>query len=113
MPINYVRFQRGSQAAYQALVDAKNLDPNTLYFIYAEEGSTGALYLGDKLISGGDVVFTSAYLDDLADVVVKEAQTDSFLVKAENGDWVAKTLEDVVALIKENFGEVEIGRAHV
>lgn len=106
MPINYVRFQRGSQAAYQALVDAKNLDPNTLYFIYAEEGSTGALYLGDKLISGGDVVFTSAYLDDLADVVVKEAQTDSFLVKAENGDWVAKTLEDVVALIKENFGEV-------
>ena len=106
MPVNYVRFQRGSQAAYQALVDAKNLDPNTLYFIYAEQGSTGALYLGDKLISGGDIVFTSAYLDDLADVVVKEAQTDSFLVKAENGDWVAKTLEDVVALIKENLGEI-------
>jgi len=77
-----------------------------LYFIYAEEGSTGALYLGDKLISGGDTIFTSAYLDDLADVIVKEAQTDSFLVKAENGDWVAKTLEDVIDLIKENLGEV-------
>lgn len=106
MPVNYVRFQRGSQAAYQALVDSNSLDSNTLYFIYADKGSTGALYMGEKLISGGDTVFTSAYLDDLADVVVAEAQTNSFLVKAENGDWVAKTLEDVVALIKDNLGEV-------
>ena len=51
MSINYVRFQRGSVAAYNALGTP---DKNTLYFIYENEDSgIGSLYLGEKLISGG------------------------------------------------------------
>lgn len=103
---NYVKFQRGTQAAYDALKTALKLDNNTLYFIYPEEGSsTGALYMGSRVISGGDTIVTSASLDDLADVVVKGAGTNSFLVK-ENDKWVAKELADVINLIKDNLGTV-------
>lgn len=107
MAYNYIKFQRGSQEAYNALLQAGQLDNDTLYFIYAADGaSTGSLYMGAKLISGGDTVVTSNSLDDLIDVIVTNAATNSFLVKDNSGNWVAKTLEDVVALIKDNFGDI-------
>lgn len=103
---NYVKFQRGSQAAYDALKTAGKLDENTLYFIYAgDNSSVGALYMGNRIISGGDITIASATLDDLADVVISGAGTNSFLVK-EGANWVAKELDDVIALIKESFGDV-------
>lgn len=103
---NYVKFQRGSQAAYDALKNAGKLDENTLYFIYAgDNSSVGALYMGNRIISGGDITIASATLDDLADVVVSGAGTNSFLVK-EGNNWVAKELDDVISLIKESFGDV-------
>lgn len=106
MATNYVKFQRGSQAAYDALKSAGKLDENTLYFIYAgDNAAVGALYMGTRIISGGDITIASATLDDLADVVVSGAGTNSFLVKDGN-NWVAKELDDVVALIKESFGDV-------
>lgn len=106
MAVNYVKFQRGSQEAYDALKTAGTLDANTLYFIYKNEAdAVGALYMGNRIISGGDITIASATLDDLADVVVKGAGTNSFLVKDGN-NWVAKKLEDVVALIKESFGNI-------
>ena len=106
MAVNYVKFQRGSQEAYDALKTAGKLDSNTLYFIYKNEAdAVGALYMGNRIISGGDITIASATLDDLADVVVTGAGTNAFLVK-EGTNWVAKTLEDVVALIKENFGDI-------
>lgn len=106
MTTNYVKFQRGSQAAYDALKTAGKLDENTLYFIYSgDNNAVGALYMGNRIISGGDITIASATLDDLADVVVSGAGTDSFLVK-DGTNWVAKELSDVVSLIKENFGEV-------
>ena len=113
MSANYVRFQRGSQEAYDALKSAGQLDKDTLYFIYdATNSSIGALYMGTRIISGGDITIASANLDDLADVIVTGAETDSFLVKDESGNWVAKTLEDVVALIKENM-DIEVVPAQV
>lgn len=106
MAVNYVKFQRGSQTAYEALKTAGKLDDNTLYFIYPEENkSVGALYMGSRIISGGDITIASATLDDLADVIVNNAQTNSFLVKDGN-NWVAKNLVDVVALIKTELGDV-------
>lgn len=108
MPINYVKFQRGSQEAYDALKSAGHLDENTLYFIYSTDNSSvGALYMGNRIISGGDITIASASLDDLADVVVAGAGTNSFLVKGTDGNWIAKSLEDVVALIKENLGDTD------
>lgn len=104
---NYVKFQRGTQAAYDALKAAGTLDSNTLYFIYNEENnSVGALYMGTRIISGGDITIASASLNDLADVIVDNAGTNAFLVKGDNNNWVAKSLEDVIALIKENLGDV-------
>ena len=101
---NYVKFQRGSQEAYNALKAAGTLDNNTLYFIYDEtNNSTGALYMGTRVISGGDITVASATLDDLADVIVKNADTNSFLVKDENDTWVAKNLDEVIALIQEEL----------
>lgn len=106
MAVNYVKFQRGSQSAYDALKTAGKLDDNTLYFIYPEGNqSVGALYMGQRIISGGDITIASATLDDLADVIVSNAQTNSFLVK-DGDNWVAKELTDVVDLIKENFGDI-------
>ena len=107
MAVNYVKFQRGSQEAYDALKSAGKLDENTLYFIYNSDNSrVGALYMGNRIISGGDITIASANLDDLADVIVTGAGTNSFLVKGDNGNWIAKSLEDVVALIQEKLDDV-------
>ena len=47
---NYVKFQRGSEQAYNNLV-VKNQD--TLYFVYDGQDATRAkLYLGERLLSG-------------------------------------------------------------
>lgn len=114
MAVNYVKFQRGSQEAYDALKEAGRLDENTLYFIYsADNSSVGALYMGTRIISGGDITIASANLDDLADVIVKGAGTNSFLVKGDNNAWIAKSLEDVVALIKDNLSDFKAPSAQV
>lgn len=101
----YVRFQRGSQSAYNALKNAGKLDRNTLYFIYDDVNkSVGALYMGDRIISSGDITVASASLDDLVDVKLTDATAGSFLVR-EGEQWVNKSLEDVASLIKENIGD--------
>lgn len=99
----YVRFQRGTQEAYNALKDAGRLDDNTLYFIYQDNG-TGTLYMGSRIIGGGNA--TGFNLNDLADVIVENAKTNSFLVKNDEGNWTAKTLQDVVTLIAANIGDL-------
>ena len=46
---NYVKFQRGSEQAYNNLA-VKNQD--TLYFVYnGSDSTTAKLYLGNKLLS--------------------------------------------------------------
>lgn len=115
MAVSYVKFQRGSQAAYDKLVTEKRVDDNTLYFIYPEGNSTvGKLYLGARLISGGDVVLSAASLNDLADVITAEVKVSDFLVAEKVTDaegketvaWVNKGIEDVAALIKAAMGEI-------
>lgn len=104
MAIEYVRFQRGTQAAYDALTKK---DENTLYFIYdPSNSSVGALYMGERIISGGDIVLESATLRDLADVLVASTKADSFLVQNEDGKWDNRSVEDVAALIKQYLGEI-------
>ena len=74
MAIIYVRFQRGSQAAYDRLIELNTIDNNTLYFIYENnDATTGSLYMGDKLISGGNISTTVSSLDELSDVIVAGA----------------------------------------
>lgn len=98
---DFVRFQRGSKVAYEALKNAGRIENNVLYFIYeSEDSSTGMLYLGSKLISGGEPTVVSSSLSDLADVLITGAETNSFLVKNNDGIWVNKTAEEVAGLIQ-------------
>ena len=107
MAVNYVKFQRGSQAAYDLLVKNGRIDDNTLYFIYPEDSSTvGKLYLGTRLISGGDIVLASATLAELSDVLVNSTKANSFLVQNADGKWDNMSLTDVATLIKANLGEI-------
>jgi hypothetical protein len=100
----YVRFQRGSRQAYKVLLDSGRLDDNTLYFIYPEDNkSVGELYMGARLISGGDVTIASANLDDLADVIISETGANSFLVRNSDKKWESKSLNDIIALIQDNL----------
>ena len=102
MAINYVKFQRGPQSAYESLKALGKLDPNTLYFIYSQDDSnTTSLYMGESLIIGGNS--SSINLNDLKDVIITNANENSFLVKNANEQWVSKSLEDVVNLIQQNF----------
>ena len=107
MPINYVKFQRGTLQAYETLKASGRLDDNTLYFIRTEdEGGVGRLYMGNNLISGGDIVLQSAKLNDLEDVITSGANTNSFLVF--NGEkWVTKTLEEVAELIVKDIEPIK------
>lgn len=115
MAVSYVKFQRGSQAAYDKLAKESRLDDNTLYFIYPEADSpVGKLYLGARLISGGDVVLSAASLDSLADVIAEEVKVHDFLVAEEVTDaegnktvaWLNKSLDYVANLIKNAMGEI-------
>lgn len=102
MAINYVRFQRGTLAAYQALLEKGLIDDNTLYFIYADDSSIGSLYMGEKVISSGNTNYVFSTLDELSDVEVTNAESNSFLVKdSATNNWVAKTPAQVAELIQE------------
>jgi hypothetical protein len=66
---NYIRIRRGTPPTYKRL---RYKDPNTLYFIAEKDATTGLLYMGDKLIAGGDyseAVSAQIKLKDLADVI--------------------------------------------
>lgn len=107
--INYVKFQRGTVKAYELLKSNSQLDNNTLYFIYDSKDSTsGTLYLGSRMIAGGNN--GSLSLSDLSDVLGTDvAKANSFLVKDNEGNWQAKTLQEVIELIENNSNFVPQG----
>ena len=108
---NYVKFMRGSLAAYEALA-AKNED--TLYFIKISDNET-RLYWGDRLISDGNEVPNEIVtaLKDLTDVNISEdiVLTDGMFLgyNTETGKWEPKTqteitVEDMVGATSETAG---------
>lgn len=87
---NYVKFMRGTTAAYNKLCEAGKTDINTLYFLSDSDDKEGALYLGTKLIAGPDSEFGPILsLNDLADVVVdEELNYDALLIYSpEENAW--------------------------
>lgn len=97
----YVKFMRGTQEAYDALVKK---DDNTLYFVYDPANEkVGALYMGDRVISGGDIVLASATLKELVDVLADVTKENSFLVQRKDGKWDNMAIADVAALIQEHM----------
>lgn len=89
----YVKFQRGSQIAYDSL---KIKDDDTLYFITNAEDNSGKLYLGTRLISSG--LNTAGKLSELADIVINNLNTDDVLIY--NGtSWINTQLTNNETLI--------------
>lgn len=60
---SYVKFLKGTPAAYEAQVTK---DTNTLYFIYETDAAEGTLYLGDKKIGIGDAKDLKLLVDNLS-----------------------------------------------
>ena len=96
---NYVKFQRGSEQAYNNLA-VKNQD--TLYFVYDGQDSTKAkLYLGERLLSGVGEGTGVTTLSELEDVLISGTPgAGSFLVYS-NGAWVNKSTKAVASMIAQ------------
>lgn len=98
MATSYVKFLRGSVKAYQAKVDAGAIDENTLYFVYEnKDAKTGQLYLGSKLLSGGDSDVSKASISDLKDIIVNEVGDKQILVYNELlNAWTNTSIYDAI-----------------
>ena len=94
---NYVKFQRGSEQAYNNLA-VKNQD--TLYFVYnGSDSTTAKLYLGNQLLSGigeGTGVTSLSALEDV--LITGTPPAGSFLVYTD-GKWVNKSVSAVASMI--------------
>lgn len=95
---NYVKFLRGTPAAYNAL-ETKNTD--TLYFISEPSSLYGKLYLGSKLIAGTEVneMLEKLSLGDLSDVEIDSLISEDKMLLAYNAEsekWENKKLSDLV-----------------
>lgn len=91
----YVKFLRGTKTAFDRIVTK---DKDTLYFIYDSDDQTkGSLYLGNKLIGGGNGSTTTVTdINDLANVLISNVQDKQILVyDASVKKWVNKTPEEI------------------
>lgn len=91
----YVKFLRGTKTAFDKIITK---DKDTLYFIYDSDDQTkGSLYLGNKLIGGGNGSTTTVTdINDLANVLISNAQDKQILVyDASVEKWVNKTPEQI------------------
>lgn len=97
---NYVKFRKGSLQAYQNLALK---DDDTLYFIIDQDDDNVQLYLGSKLISGGEISDLS--IGDLQDTSIGELADRQILVYDSNhGAWVNTNYRN---LIEEFVGATE------
>lgn len=97
---NYVKFYRGTPAAYERA--EKNND--TLYFISESGSSTGALYLGNILISK-----SISSLNTLENVMITMVKNrDLLMYNEETEKWINTSITDVIGVMK-GASETEAG----
>ena len=114
MNLNFVKFSRGSAAAYTALKNSNRLDPETLYFIYDSTApqNGGLLYLGDVLI-GGTSTAAIENLNDLSDVNFNSNLLVDGMILQYNSTvhkWEAVAGSDLLPVIQsgsKNSGETD------
>lgn len=99
MPANYVKFLRGTEAAYNSLATK---DADTLYFVYQNaDSSSGKLYLGTKLISGGSGGGTGVInINDIGDVYIDNstlADKDILVYDIVTHEWINSSIADLIA----------------
>lgn len=96
-PGNYVKFLRGTPAAWEAQI---NPNPDTLYFIAEQNATKGKLYLGSKLISDGSINNINS-LSDLSDILIENNIPANSLLMYNNAShkWVPTTLSTIFSLV--------------
>jgi hypothetical protein len=91
---------RGTTAAYSALL-ASPVKPNddTLYFISDPTSTEATLYLGSKLIAGGETDITIS-LENIIDISLSDELKDkSFLIyDKDTGLWTDSTIENALSV---------------
>lgn len=101
---DYVKFVRTTSAVWEN-VPASEKNSDTLYFVLNAAKTSGDLYLGATLISGG--IQSSFSLSDLNDVLAYNAVnlTDGDLLtwNATNNRWEPTTLFDVLSDITSSI----------
>ena len=98
--INFVKFLRGTETAYQNLLEAQRTDENTLYFIYdknsTEDNPKGKLYL-DKFLIGGNTESNNLSLSDLVDTDIGTLRGEEILIFDNSSQtWKPVLLSDVI-----------------
>lgn len=86
----YVKFIRGTTALWNQ-IPAADKSSDVLYFITDVGSATGKLYLGEKLISNGDLSSATS-MADLNDVLIGEGITDQSLLVYDATDKVWKNV---------------------
>ncbi len=101
--IHYVKFMRGSVAAWETLQTTPNkISDDTLYFIYenAATSSDGKLYLGQKLISGsGGNSSGNININDIGDVYIGNeplADKQILVYNATTQQWENTSLSTII-----------------
>lgn len=104
---NYVKFRRGTPAAFQTILDENKAELDTLYFIYEEDEGTGELYLGSKLIAGGSTIEGASTLSALQDVLLNSnlSETDCLVYDINKKKWVNKPIKDILPVFVGTNGE--------
>lgn len=91
---NYVKFLRGTPQAYANLA-AKGYDDDTLYFISEKDDKDGSLYLGSKLIAGGECEKLS--LSDLSGVAIENLANKQILYYDATAEaWINADYKDLI-----------------
>lgn len=98
--INFVKFLRGTETAYQNLLEAQRTDENTLYFIYdknsTEDNPKGKLYL-DKFLISGNTESSNLSLSDLVDTDIGTLRGEEILIFDNSSQtWKPVLLSDVI-----------------
>ena len=111
--INYVKFLRGTPAAFEKL---SIKDKDTLYFISEPGAKNGLLYLGDKIIAGSSSTGSISNLSiaDLKDVIIDNTGlTDGSILMYDwvKKAWVNKTLDEVVVDVMQGASSTKAGAA--
>lgn len=102
--VNYVKFQRGSTTAFEALKEANGLSNNTLYFVYDTDDTSGKLYLGSRLISSVGSGAGISNLKQLEDVLITNLQAKDILMADSDGNWKNVSIADLANEIAAQQG---------
>ncbi len=112
MALNFVKFQRGTQEAYNRLKTANRLESDALYFIYDKDAPEdgGLLYLGDVLI-GGTGAAGVTQLNELSDVNFGDAALlDGMILQYNNNthQWQPKSIKTAIENSGANMGATDL-----